>query len=213
MGNNHTKTQDTLNQELCKACFEGNTKLVKKLIYQGADVNCYNESGYTPLFLSLSSGYPHTGDTKLIEILLKNGTNKMYDYNYTDDTHFSVFRYICNSYRNCYPLLPIVMKYNPSVNSLKYGLLCSFDDGHYDLARQILKHKESYKISLPKTRKSGWDHLGMYFDSQRLIVKLILDYGKDITEWTMKYDSRRNEILQNIFREYIPVNPRKRWMI
>jgi hypothetical protein len=208
MGNNHTKTQDTLNRELCEACFEGNTKLVKKLIYQGADVNCYNESGYTPLFLSLSSGYPHIGDTKLIEILLENGANV-----YNEDTHFSVFIYMCNSYRTYSSLIPIVMKYNPTIRCLQDGLLCSFNDGHYDLAKQILKHEESYKIILPKTMNWGWDNLGMYFDSQKLIVKLILDYGKDITEWSMKYDSRRNEILQNIFREYLPVNPRKRWML
>jgi hypothetical protein len=208
MGNNHTKTQDTLNRELCEACFYGNTRLVKKLIHQGADVNCHNQSGYTPLFLSLTCGYHNAGDRKLIEILLENGANM-----YTENTHFSVFIYMCTSYRTYSSLIPNVMKYNPSIRCLQDGLLCSFYDAHYDLAKQILKHEKSYKIILPKTMNWGWDHLGMYFDSQKLIVKLILDYGKDITEWSMKYDSRRDEILQNILREYLPVNPRKRWMI
>lgn len=61
---------EELQERLLESIYDKNHKLVKKLILQGADVDCFNFYGKTPLHIAAERG-----DKIYIDILLSSGAN------------------------------------------------------------------------------------------------------------------------------------------
>lgn len=63
----------TLNNELCDASSQGDYKKVSSLISEGADANCQDSTGWTPLLLAAKIAKSSVKET--LNILLENGAD------------------------------------------------------------------------------------------------------------------------------------------
>ena len=178
---------------------DGKTDLVKKKIESGADVNCKNNDGDTPLHYA--SAYGHT---EIVKLLLEHGADVDAKNNYGSTPLYGA------SEKGYTEIVKLLLEYGADVNVKdKYGntpLDWASSYGHTEIVKLLFENGADVNV---KDNDGSTALAFASYNGRTEIVKLLLEHGaevntKDKYGWTALYCASRKghtEIV-NLLKQY-----------
>jgi ankyrin repeat protein len=184
------KTEFTLNEitgefPLRSACQYGNFKVVKFLHEKGLNIHLKNDIG-----LGLCCPTHYRGRFKILEYLIEQGA----------DIH-----------RECdYPLFWCSVHHDVKAVKflLKSGAKIHYTKQEYQQQKPFYRHADTFKITTYYASHgiSGFEHCP---NEYKQVLILLMDYGAN----TKKIHPECSPEIQSFISEYLPVSPRKRFLV
>lgn len=183
---------------LREVCYYGHIKIAKYLLESGANPSAYDYTDVmisTPILAACSRGF-----LEIVKLLMEYGAD-------TEDTDYSCLGMAC--YYGYFDIVKYLIQCGISIHHT-----CGLDDyepfeyayhsSHYEITRYLLKLGANVQIR--NNEALCWAI--RFYDTE--FMRLFLNAGadpRDISQVNYVYN------LNECYRTYVPVSPRKRWLL